>query len=100
MLSNNANLAGLSLSQGALTPSFGSDQISYTAEVGNEISSLMVNPTVSGAGATVTVNGDSVVIPGAFLLRYKVLRQYYAVLVFFRLARHGAAFLPAAGPEA
>ncbi|PKL16320.1 MAG: hypothetical protein CVV49_16875 [Spirochaetae bacterium HGW-Spirochaetae-5] len=55
-LSTNANLSGLTLSSGTLSPTFGVDVISYAAEVSNATSSITVTPTVAGVNATVTVN--------------------------------------------
>jgi hypothetical protein len=58
--STDANLSGLTLSSGALTPAFASGTIAYTQSVANAVSSITVTPTVSQANATVTVNGTAV----------------------------------------
>jgi hypothetical protein len=58
--SNNANLTGLTLSSGALTPAFASGTIAYTQSVASSVSSITVTPTVSQVNATVTVNGTVV----------------------------------------
>ncbi|WP_429126125.1 cadherin-like beta sandwich domain-containing protein [Ensifer sp. 4252] len=58
--STNANLSGLALSNGTLSPSFASGTTSYTAAVPNATSSLAITPDVSDATATVTVNGVTV----------------------------------------
>ena len=58
--SSNADLSGLTLSSGTLNPTFGAGTTSYTASVGNSVSSLTVTPTVADPTATVTVNGASV----------------------------------------
>ncbi|WP_222429929.1 cadherin-like beta sandwich domain-containing protein [Paenibacillus cremeus] len=58
--SSNANLGNLTLSQGTLTPAFASGTTSYTASVGNAVSSLTVTPTVSDSTASVKVNGTAV----------------------------------------
>ncbi|WP_169445939.1 cadherin-like beta sandwich domain-containing protein, partial [Pannonibacter phragmitetus] len=55
-----ATLANLVLSQGTLTPAFSSGTTSYTASVGNAVTSLTVTPTVTDANATVTVNSVAV----------------------------------------
>ncbi|MFN4127706.1 beta strand repeat-containing protein, partial [Pannonibacter indicus] len=55
-----ATLSNLVLSQGTLTPGFASGTTSYTASVGNAVTSLTVTPTVTDANATVTVNGNTV----------------------------------------
>ena len=59
-ISTNANLSGLALSQGTLSPSFASDISAYTATVPYNISSITVTPTVADVAATVTVNGAPV----------------------------------------
>ena len=60
--SNDATLKGLSLSpaSASLSPSFATDEESYTASVGNAVTSVRVTPTVNQADATVTVNGTTV----------------------------------------
>ena len=58
--STDANLSGLTLSSGALTPTFASSTIAYTQSVANAVSSITVTPTVNQANATVTVNGTAV----------------------------------------
>ncbi|QQE79989.1 cadherin-like beta sandwich domain-containing protein [Alicyclobacillus sp. SO9] len=57
--SSNANLSGLTLSNGSLSPTFASGTTSYTASVANSVSSITVTPTVSDNTAAVTVNGKS-----------------------------------------
>ncbi|MFC5470135.1 cadherin-like beta sandwich domain-containing protein [Cohnella suwonensis] len=58
--SNNADLSGLSLSIGTVSPSFSASTTSYTVNVDNEITSLTVTPTVADSSARVTVNGQTV----------------------------------------
>jgi len=58
--SNNADLSGLLLSSGTLSPVFSSGTTSYTASVGNDVTSITVTPTVADSKATVTVNGTGV----------------------------------------
>jgi predicted outer membrane repeat protein len=58
--SSNADLSGLVLSSGTLSPSFVTGTITYTAAVTNATTSITVTPTVSNATATVTVNGTPV----------------------------------------
>lgn len=58
--SADANLSGLSLSNGTLTPAFASGVTSYAASVANATSSLTVRPTANEANATITVNGATV----------------------------------------
>lgn len=59
-----STLSGLSLSSGSLNPAFSPAVTTYSASVPNATASLTVTPTVATVGATVTVNGSSV-IPGA-----------------------------------
>ncbi|MDP3850418.1 MAG: cadherin-like beta sandwich domain-containing protein [Luteolibacter sp.] len=58
--STNANLAGLSLSAGTLTPVFNGGTTSYTASVSNATSAITLTPTTEESHATVTVNGTTV----------------------------------------
>jgi len=60
LLSNNANLSGLALSQGTLSPAFAAGTTAYTAAVPNVVSSLTITPTVATTSATVTVNGVAI----------------------------------------
>ncbi len=55
-LSNNAALSGLTISSGALTPSFVSTTLAYTDAVGNAVTSVTINPTTADANATIKVN--------------------------------------------
>jgi uncharacterized protein YhjY with autotransporter beta-barrel domain len=60
VLSNDATLSALVIKNGAatvtLTPGFASGTISYTASVASNVTSVTATPTVTTAGATVTVN--------------------------------------------
>ena len=58
--STDATLSALTLSSGALSPTFASGTIAYTQSVPNSVSSMTVTPTVNDANATVTVNGTAV----------------------------------------
>jgi len=55
-----ADLSGLTLSAGTLSPTFSATTTSYTASVGNGVTSIDVAPTTADADATVTVNGVAV----------------------------------------
>lgn len=57
-------LASLSLSAGALSPSFSSTRTSYSVSVGYRTTSIRLTPTVSGAAAVVRVAG-AIVASGA-----------------------------------
>ncbi len=55
-----ATLSNLVISQGTLTPVFATGTTTYTAIVGNAVTSLTVTPTTTDTNATVTVNGVTV----------------------------------------
>ncbi|EPD82190.1 cadherin-like beta sandwich domain-containing protein [Paenibacillus sp. HGH0039] len=59
--SNNANLNGLTLSAGSLSPAFASGTTSYTASVADSVASVDVTPTLADGTATVKVNGNAAV---------------------------------------
>jgi len=59
--SHNANLSGLVMSQGVLSPMFNPDTTNYNLEVANSVSSLTVTPTAAGVHASIKVNETSVV---------------------------------------
>ncbi|WP_206105479.1 InlB B-repeat-containing protein [Paenibacillus thalictri] len=58
--SSNAKLSGLALSSGTLSPAFAEGITSYTASVGNSISSVKVTPSSADSSAVITVNGTTV----------------------------------------
>lgn len=58
--STDAKLSGLNLNQGTLSPTFTSGTTSYTASVGNSVTSLTLTPTTDQGNAMVTVNGSPV----------------------------------------
>jgi len=51
-LSNDATLSALALSSGTLSPTFDSATETYTASVGNSVSSITITPTVAQGSAT------------------------------------------------
>jgi uncharacterized repeat protein (TIGR01451 family) len=61
--SNDASLASLTLSDGALSPGFGGGTLSYTSAVGASIVALKVTPTASNANASIQaqVNADPMI---------------------------------------
>ena len=59
-LSSDANLSGLTISSGTLTPVFDSGTTVYTYNVANAVTSVTVTPTLNESHATVTINGNSV----------------------------------------
>ncbi len=58
--SNNADLSGIRLSTGSITPAFVSSLTSYTAQVALNITSIKVTPTAANAYATIAVDGHAV----------------------------------------
>lgn len=58
--SSDATLSGLAVSEGTLSPAFDAAQTSYSVAVGTAVDSIRMTPTVSDAGATVTVAGNPV----------------------------------------
>jgi gliding motility-associated-like protein len=55
-LYSNANLSGLTLGSGSLTPAFSANTTHYTASVGNTTGAIYIIPTASDTTATLTVN--------------------------------------------
>ena len=55
-----ANLTGLAISSGTLSPTFASSTTAYTNSVAYSVSSVTVTPTKNQAGATIKVDGTSV----------------------------------------
>ena len=55
-----ANLSGLSLSAGTLSPAFSASTTSYTLFVNNPVNSTTVNPVKDHAGASIKVNNIAV----------------------------------------
>ena len=59
--SDDADLSGLTISAGTLSPGFTAANLTYTASVGNSVTSVTVTPTASDAtNATIKVNGTVV----------------------------------------
>ena len=59
-VANNANLSALKISTGTLNPIFASATTSYSAAVGNGITSITLTPTASAATSAIKVNGTTV----------------------------------------
>ena len=59
-LSGNADLGGLTINPGTLSPQFSSSDTAYTASVDNSVTEVTVTPTASDILATITVNGNTV----------------------------------------
>jgi len=60
VLSADASLSVLTMSQGALMPAFSSSVYAYSVTVENNVSALTVTPTASDTNATVKVNSTTV----------------------------------------
>ncbi|WP_408891942.1 cadherin-like beta sandwich domain-containing protein [Paenibacillus taichungensis] len=60
LISDNANLGGLTLSSGTLSPAFAPETEFYEVEVEDAISSITINATTEDTNATLTVNGNVV----------------------------------------
>jgi gliding motility-associated-like protein len=58
--SANANLSAFKISRGTLTPVFNTNTDTYTANVVNGVTSMMVTPTTVDTTASMTVNGTTV----------------------------------------
>ena len=67
-LSDNADLTGLTISSGTLSPQFSSSDITYTASVANSVTQVTVTPTASDSSATITVNGNTVTSGNGYIL--------------------------------
>lgn len=68
-LSSNNNLAGLTITDGILSPAFSSATLSYQAYVTYGVESVLITPTASEPSkATVTINGRSVPAGQAYQL--------------------------------
>ncbi|MGE5415672.1 MAG: stalk domain-containing protein [Acidobacteriota bacterium] len=57
--SSNADLGGLSINQGTLSPSFAAATTNYTAAVDNSVTSINVTASVYESHAKITVNGNA-----------------------------------------
>ena len=57
VISHDATLTSLALASTSLNPVFSSATTSYTASVGNAVTSITMTPTLTSSLATVTVNG-------------------------------------------
>lgn len=60
VLNKNADLSGIALSSGNLSPVFSNSITSYSANVANHVSSIAVTPSVYDNNATMRVNGAQV----------------------------------------
>ena len=58
--SSNANLSGLEISLGTLSPGFTAEETEYTVTLANRVTSITVTPTAADSNATIAVNGAAV----------------------------------------
>ena len=65
---DNADLGGLTISSGTLSPQFSSSDITYTASVDNSVTQVTVTPTASDSSATIAVNGNTVTSGTGYIL--------------------------------
>ncbi len=56
--SSNADLAGLQVSPGTLSPAFSKDVLEYTLEVGSDVDTLVVDAPALDSGASVSISGN------------------------------------------
>ncbi|WP_213413342.1 cadherin-like beta sandwich domain-containing protein, partial [Xylanibacillus composti] len=57
-LSHNANLIGITLSSGTLTPAFTPDQTTYSATVANRVTEVTITASAEDAEAAVSIDGE------------------------------------------
>ncbi|WP_165958108.1 cadherin-like beta sandwich domain-containing protein [Segetibacter sp. 3557_3] len=62
--SSNNNLSNLTTSAGGVSPAFNAGITDYTLNVGNNVASISVTPTVEDPGATITIDGSPVASGG------------------------------------
>ncbi len=58
-LPSDANIKSIKISQGTLSPSFSSSTTSYSVTVPNNVTKLIVTPTLSDSNATYAISGNS-----------------------------------------
>ncbi|MBB6634695.1 cadherin-like beta sandwich domain-containing protein [Cohnella thailandensis] len=58
--SSNANLSGLELDEGELSPTFDPSKTEYAVSVGNDVSGVELMATVADSTATLTIDGEAV----------------------------------------
>ena len=73
--SSNADLSGLAISSGTLSPVFTSSGTSYTASVANSVTTMTATPTLSDPTATVQVTGGTGLVVGPNTVTAKVTAQ-------------------------
>lgn len=74
-----AALSGLTISEGALTPAFDTNVVSYTDIVDNAANTLQITPATANAGAVIKVNG--VVSPSGTAVTIPLIRPGIAARI-------------------
>lgn len=67
-LNANANLSGIVLSTGSLSPTFSENTTTYSVNLTDSVTSINITPTLAVGSSTMTVNGTSVTNGSPFLL--------------------------------
>ena len=95
-LSDNADLGGLTISSGTLSPQFSSSDITYTASVDNSVTQVTVTPTASDSSATITVNGNTVTSGNGYIVIGLIAGEPNTVTVTVDEpnTRHGNSYCP------
>ena len=73
--SSNADLSGLAISSGTLSPVFTSSGTSYTVDVLNSVTGVTLTPTLSDITSSVQVTGGSTLVAGPNAITIQVTAQ-------------------------
>ena len=79
--SSDANLSGIGVSSGRLTPTFDVATTSYTVSVGNSVSAITITPASAHPGAVVSVNGTVIAAPGSLPVNLQVGDNTLSIVV-------------------
>ncbi|WP_417204463.1 stalk domain-containing protein [Acetoanaerobium sticklandii] len=74
-LSNNSNLSDISISNGVINLDFDKDILSYTSEVGNDITEIRINANAEDSKATVEGTGLKNLVVGNNIFEIKVTAE-------------------------
>lgn len=74
-LSNNSNLSDISISNGVINPDFDKDTLSYTLEVGNDVTEIEINANPEDSKATVEGPGLKNLVVGNNIFEIKVTAE-------------------------
>jgi len=81
-LSSDATLAGLTISQGSLTPAFSPDITEYTVEVANDVTSINLSAAANDAAATIDGAGTKTLSVGENVFSITVTAENGDVKVY------------------